>query len=116
LGPNAGWGAWQLGIRYSDYKVTEPSIFTGRKNVAGSVSKGESTLTNGNTSRGENSEGGKTITLGLNWILNPNARILFNYADTRFDRPLTYLTTDYPTKLGSTSSEQVISVRTQLNF
>lgn len=118
VGPNGGWGAWQIGLRYSSYEVTEPSYFaysttssgvSTRKNISGS------TNTNG-FSRGENSTKANTWTLGVNWILNPNSRILLNYADTKFVTPVTYLSTSTPSTLGTTTGEKVVSVRTQLNF
>ena len=117
-GPGGGWGAWQLGVRYSTYDVTEPTTFTGRSNVAGAVSTGSTKVNSisGWTSRGENSEKAQTLTLGLNWILNPNSRLMMNYSETYFDRPVTYLTTTTPATLGSTGSEKVLSLRTQLNF
>ena len=117
-GSGGGWGAWQLGVRFSTYDVTEPTTFTGRSNVAGAVSTGSTKVNSisGWTSRGENSEKAQTLTLGLNWILNPNSRILMNYSETYFDRPVTYLTTTTPATLGSTGSEKVLSLRTQLNF
>ncbi len=118
IGSNGGWGAWQLGLRYSSYEVSEPSYFaysstssgvSTRKNISGS------TDTNG-FSRGENSTKASTWTLGVNWILNPNSRWILNYADTKFGTAVTYLSTSSPTSLGTTSREQVMSVRTQLNF
>ena len=117
-GSNGGLGAWQLGVRYSTYTVTEPSSFTGRTDVAGAVSTGSTTVNSRSkwTSRGENSEQAQTVTLGVNWILNPNSRVIFNYAVTKFDRPVTYLSTTTPATLGSTSEEKVVSIRTQINF
>ncbi len=47
-----GWGAWQVAARYSYADYTDDNIFGGI---------------------------GKSVTLGLNWHWNPNARMQFNY-------------------------------------
>jgi phosphate-selective porin len=86
-----GTGAWQLGLRMSDYNVTENSV-------------------TGVTSTG--SKVGKTNTVALNWLLNSNARIMFNYSDTKFDTAFTPVDTT-----GNTiSGERTVSLRTQVNF
>ena len=53
-----GIGAWQVGYRISDYKVTEGTV----------------------TSSSTGSPTGKTSTLALNWLLNKNARVMLNYS------------------------------------
>jgi len=86
-----GTGAWQLGLRMSDYNVTENSV-------------------TGVTSTG--SKVGKTNTVALNWLLNSNARIMFNYSDTKFNTAFTPVDTT-----GNTiSGERTVSLRTQVNF
>jgi len=116
-GTGGGLGAWQLGIRVSNYDVSEPTVVATKTDglvVARSFAKINSNASW--NSRGENSEKAQTITYGLNWILNPNSRIILNYAVTKFDRAVTYLTTTTPATLGTTDSEKVLSIRTQLNF
>lgn len=107
LGAGGGIGAWQLAFRASEYKASIP-VLTGTSRTLQTFTGAES-----NTTRVENSQAAKTITYGINWILNPNSRILLNVARTNFERPVTYLST---TGLGTTSKEDVVSVRSQINF
>jgi phosphate-selective porin OprO/OprP len=120
-----GTGAWQVGFRTSkftsDLKNTAATC-TGLDNTTCETNYGTATghFTNGAT-RAQNSETATTNTYALNWLLNSNARIMFNYAETRFGRDIILLDTNersngavYPS--GATSKERVISVRTQINF
>lgn len=91
---SGGTGAWQLGLRYSTYDASDL------------------TLAGTNTSR-QNSDKGNTTTVGLNWLINPNARVMLNLAMTKFNTAVTPTDTS---GLGSVDSEKIISVRTQLNF
>jgi phosphate-selective porin OprO and OprP len=85
-----GIGAWQVGYRISDYKVTEGTV----------------------TSSSTGSPTGKTSTLALNWLLNKNARVMLNYSETDFGTSFTPVDTS-----GTTiDSERTISLRTQVNF
>ena len=116
-GTGGGLGAWQLGIRVSNYEISEPTVVATKTDgqvIARSFAKINSNASW--NSRGENSEKAQTITYGLNWILNPNSRVILNYAVTKFDRAVTYLTTTTPATLGTTDLEKVISIRTQINF
>jgi len=97
-----GTGAWQLGVRVSQYKASLPGFVT-IANDGGN-----------NLSRAENSEKAKTITYGLNWLLNPNSRVMFNYATTQFDRPVYLLSSTDTTN--RSSRENIFSIRTQINF
>ena len=48
----AGWGAWQVAVRYSQADFNDQDIFGGK---------------------------GEAWTYGMNWYWNPNARLQFNY-------------------------------------
>jgi phosphate-selective porin OprO/OprP len=112
---SGGTGAWQVGWRLSSYKVGEPAAtMASGSGTTRTYTKTFGTI-NGNTSRGENSATATTNTLGVNWILNPNARVIFNYAETKFGTKITYLST-VATDTGFTTKERVASVRTQLSF
>lgn len=91
---NGGSGAWQVGLRWSEFDASDVSV-------------------SGTNARTQNSARGNTVTLGLNWLLNPNARIMLNYAMTKFDSPITPLDV---TGANSSDKETVISLRTQINF
>lgn len=101
-----GSGAWQTGIRYSAYKVSLPGTTTACSSSCFADGGNQN-------SRVENSEKAHTITLGLNWWLNPNTAFKMNYAVTRFDRPVSVLSTN---SSDTFTREDVLSVRVQLNF
>jgi phosphate-selective porin OprO/OprP len=92
---NGGTGAWQVGLRFSKFGVTDVV-------QAGSANN-----------RTQNSPDANTTTVGINWLLNPNARVMFNYARTKFRAAVAPLDVT-----GATSAfdENVISLRTQINF
>jgi phosphate-selective porin OprO/OprP len=89
-----GIGAWQAGYRTSKYAASDfTSVGTG--------------------GRQQNSATARTNTYALNWVMNSNARVMFNYAETKFGTNITLLDT---TTGGTTDKERVISVRSQFNF
>jgi phosphate-selective porin OprO/OprP len=91
---SGGTGAWQVGVRYSKFDATELS-------------------TTGTNARVQNSSIANTMTYGLNWLLNPNARVMLNYSVTKFNVAVTPLDVSAAT---SADSEHILSIRTQLNF
>jgi phosphate-selective porin OprO and OprP len=93
IGAN-GWGALQLGIRYSHFDgedfVTTNTTGTGK-------------LAANKTNQAD------AWTLGANWILNPNTRLVANYVHTSFD--------DSVTASGQTfDDEDAITMRAQFDF
>jgi len=114
-----GTGAWQVGYRTSKYSADLPvtaSTCTATGSCATDVTSGASVI----GSRVQNSETARTNTYALNWVLNSNARIMFNYAETKFGHNIVLLDSNStvantPTG-GTTDKERVISVRSQFNF
>jgi phosphate-selective porin OprO and OprP len=119
-----GTGAWQIGYRTSKYSTDIPIV----SDCLGTAAKPkcETTLTSGATVNGttkynrvQNAESATTNTYALNWILNSNARIMFNYAETKFAHKVILLDTNVSNNAlnsGATDKERVISVRSQFNF
>jgi phosphate-selective porin OprO/OprP len=110
-----GIGAWQVGYRTSKYSADRP-VTASTCTTTGSCE----TSAGGTGSRVQNSETARTNTYALNWILNSNARIMFNYAETKFAHNIVILDAQNPSALslnsGVTDKERVISVRSQFNF
>lgn len=55
----SGWGAWEIGLRYSYLDLNDNGVLGGKEN---------------------------DITLGLNWYPNPNVRVMLNYVNANVDR------------------------------
>ncbi|MFM7698998.1 MAG: hypothetical protein ACKO5X_10220, partial [Limnohabitans sp.] len=107
-----------LAYRYSTYDVSlkqaqSSSLSTGTMSTYG-VTDGTSTLLGSDASRVQNSPSAITQTVGLNWILNSNARVMFTYSDTKFGSSVEVL--DTTSNSDTTKSEKIFSIRTQFNF
>jgi len=90
----AGWGALQLGMRYSRFDGGD--FVTG--NAAGT----------GKLAANKSNEA-EAWTLGANWILNPNVRLIANYVHTRFD-------SDVANKGETFDDEDAFTMRAQFDF
>ena len=102
-----GTGAWQVGYRYSTYEVAVGEAVNARNSTTYSY-------TDDTNSRYQNSPKATTQTFSLNWILNSNARVMFNYSTTTFGESVEVLDTGYDHS--ASTKEDIISIRTQFNF
>lgn len=68
----SGWGAWELGLRYSKFDASDF----------------ESMLPTANAGTAYTAKA-DAWTAGVKWIMTPNARIMLNYIRTDFDTPIT---------------------------
>ena len=71
-GRGDGWGAWELGVRFSKWDATD--FRTG--------GAGTGLVAAGSTAEAD------AMTVGLKWIVNPNTRFYLNYVHTKFDTPV----------------------------
>lgn len=73
-GDDAGWGAWEVALRYSNLDLND----------------GHTSFVDRILDRSREIRGGEedNLTLGLNWYLNPNVRVMWNYTHANLDSPL----------------------------
>ncbi|HWA13233.1 MAG TPA: porin [Burkholderiales bacterium] len=81
-----GWGAWEVGVRYTSFDAGDFVANAGFTNKADAV------------------------TVGLKWIPNTNTRVMLNYVDTSFDTPVAIAGGR------TTEDEQAITMRLALYF
>ena len=99
----SGGGAWQVVFRQSTYDASDVKINDGTDSHWGSRLQG--------------SNEAKTLTYGLNWILNPSIKFMFNYADTDYEFPVERLNGDDKIQGDrTTSGSQVMSARLKMKF
>ena len=97
LEPGGGWGAWELGLRYSTMDATDFRT----SNPAGTGQLSTATLTPTNKA--------DAWTVQLKWIQNVYSRWLVSYVHTRFDTPVTVNGI-------SVNGEDAILLRAQVDF
>ena len=118
-----GWGAWEIGLRYDEFEVDNTNIVgsTNSRFQGATSNLAAANLNTNNTLGKDKTNGGaKTYTAGIKWQLNPSMRVLLNYSHTKFDegfRPID-VTANQTTNVGVklVDSEDILAVRTQLNF
>jgi phosphate-selective porin OprO/OprP len=90
-----GWGAFELGLRYSRFDAGD---------FASTNAPGTGTISATNDTNKADA-----ITLGLKWIPMPNARLMLNYVRTDFDTPITV-------NGHRGDREQAVNMRAQVDF
>jgi phosphate-selective porin OprO/OprP len=116
-----GTGAWQVGFRTSKYTSDLDNTATCLGTAASPTCATTISGTGVTSSRVQNAETATTNTYAVNWILNSNARVMFNYAETKFGQSVMILDGAFTQSTsalssGVTDKERVFSVRTQINF
>jgi phosphate-selective porin OprO/OprP len=135
----SGMGAWELGLRYEAYDVSNGSIggatgaaastfagsrFQGTQNCSGS-GRNSSTQQSYSTTSGAQSgcsSGAHTWTVGIKWILNPNVMVKAAYSRTKYDDAFYYYDIGSSSSSNSTilgglmKTEDILSVRGQFTF
>lgn len=115
-----GWGALQLGLRYSKFDASDFKT----SNVAGTgvllVNSGLTTTNNIPAVTASLADGvvnatneADAWTFGANWILNPNMRMLLNYTRTSFATPVTVRANG---GLSTFDHEDALTARAQYDF
>jgi phosphate-selective porin OprO/OprP len=99
FGKGTGWGAWEVGARYSKFDATDFN----NSNPQGTGRLGASAPTTVSANEA------KAWTLQLKWILNPYTRMLVDYIQTDFNTPVTTNGVAYDT-------EKAITFRGQFDF
>jgi phosphate-selective porin OprO/OprP len=82
---SGGRGAWQVGVRASEFNAEDITVATGKANLATS------------------------LTYGVTWFLNDNVRLMANYVDTKFNKPV-------GTSGARVNGEQAVMFRGQISF
>ena len=86
---SSGWGAWELGLRYSDFDASDFTADTGYTNKA------------------------KSYTAGLKWITDPNTRFMLDYVYTDFNTPIYHIS---GSSAYAFDNEKALNFRAQFDF
>jgi phosphate-selective porin OprO/OprP len=82
---SGGRGAWQVGVRASEFNAEDITVATGKANLATS------------------------LTYGVTWFVNDNVRVMANFVDTKFNKPV-------GTSGARVDGEKAVMLRGQVSF
>jgi len=106
----SGWGAWQLGLRWSAFDSSLNATGAASRIQSGTGATGPPAVPAKMNSR-VNSYG-----IGVNWILNPMSRVMFEWTRTDFGGNTLPLDIAAPAGSMGIKQEDVFSIRTQVMF
>jgi phosphate-selective porin OprO/OprP len=119
----SGLGAWELGLRYEAYEVsdgksvgytgTAPTSTAAATRWQGNVSCNGTTANSLTSSQSNCSSGANTWTAGIKWIINPNVMVKGAYSRTSYDNAWSHFDI---LNGGTMKYEDLLSVRTQFAF
>lgn len=89
-----GWGALELGLRYTDFDAGD---------FLTTHAEGTGVLAGSATNKAD------AVTIGLKWIPNTNTRVYLNFVETRFDSPVAVAG-------GTDSRERALNLRVGVYF
>ena len=98
-----GWGAWELGLRYSKFDASNFQKTTAARVGSGVIP------TNGTNAA-------DAFTVGLKWLPNPHVRLMLNYIETKFDTPTVITNTGRTGVTATTDKEHAVTFRAQVDF
>jgi phosphate-selective porin OprO/OprP len=115
LETGSGMGAWEIGLRYDQFKVDDIKLGNGTGAAGGTRIQGSnaSGAECTSTTVGSCNGGAKTWTAGLKWVLNPNMRMLLNYSHTKYDD--SFIPVDVENGKAN-DKEDLLMLRTQVSF
>ena len=97
-----GWGAWEIGVRYSKFDAKDFDTNNAAINGATNMSSNDV----------------HSYTAGIKWITDPNTRFMLDYVFTDFNKAITGSLENAATSAGVTpySNEKAVNFRAQFDF
>jgi phosphate-selective porin OprO/OprP len=98
---SAGWGAWEIGVRYSKFDASDFDT--------------NATAVNNSTTLSSNDV--NSYTAGIKWITDPNTRFMLNYVYTDFNKDISGIASAITSSgVPLHNHEKAVNVRAQFDF